>query len=144
MALIAILEDDEDRVEAMGGALEELGLIHRTFFFDNAPEMIAWLEENLDRVSVISLGRVLRATRVREVGPSHPGEGGDVAAWLAQRASACPVLLHTLDPKGRDGMHAALKAAGWTVDSVTPDNDLEWVRRAWIQRVRELFGTGGV
>ncbi len=140
--LIAILEDDERRLDVMESTLDELGLAHRAVFFDGALQMIAWLEENFARVSIVSLNHAARATRVRELQPVSPGTGHDVVEWLAARPPAFPVLLHSGDARARDAMQAALQKAGWTAEAIAPVADLLWIQKYWIRRVRELFGPG--
>jgi CheY-like chemotaxis protein len=129
--MIVILEDDERRRGAMEQALAERRL--DATFFDNAPALVAWLESHLPEVRLPSLDHDLIAP-----GGSDPGNGRDVTDWLCGKPPSCPVLLHTSNPIGRDGMRDSLEAAAGTVDFVSPFDDLEWVALAWIRRVSEL------
>jgi hypothetical protein len=53
--IIAILEDYEGRIQAMGDRLSESFRDWAYIFFNNAPDMIAWLATHLQECIVISL-----------------------------------------------------------------------------------------
>ncbi len=134
MSGIAVLEDDPRRVEAMKDALaaDHPGL--DAVFFDNAPDMIAWLSDHLPEVRLLSLDH--------DLGPgSSVGDGRDVVAFLAARSPACPVIVHTSNDLGRQPMLRELRKAGWAVDWVAPFSDLDWVPTAWLTLVGRSLGT---
>jgi hypothetical protein len=136
---IAILEDDTRRVEAMRPVLADLAPDHAIAVFDSAPRMIAWLKDNLDRTALVSLDNDL-IPPLTEAGPVvSPGCGLDVAAFLAGRPPACPVILHTANYLAAPVMEEALTHAGWRVKRVVPFFDLEWVGSAWLLAVETLL-----
>ena len=53
MPTVVVLEDDEDRVATMMKVLAERFGQFKHVSFDNAPETIAWLKENLNDVALI-------------------------------------------------------------------------------------------
>ena len=53
--VIAILDDNERRLEAMGLVLTMHYPQYEHKFFDNAPDMIDWCKEHLRAVMMISL-----------------------------------------------------------------------------------------
>jgi hypothetical protein len=75
VALLAILDDDPRRIEAMADALVALGL--EAVYFNNAPRMIEWLGTNLKTVSLISLDHDLGPNWKEAHGEFNPGEVPD-------------------------------------------------------------------
>ncbi len=132
MALIAILEDDARRTETMRAWIEFSGL--QAAFFDNAPEMISWLPENLASVTLISLDHDLGPDRPGPDGDWDPGTGRQVADLLTAFRPQCPVIVHSSNAPAAEGMQFALEGAGWTVLRVFPFHDLEWIASSWLER----------
>src|SRR6266568_2788161 len=93
--IIAILEDDPRRTETMKEVLEDAGSKYELRFFDNAPEMIAWLDQHLQEVVLLSLDHDLGSNRSRKGKPFDPGTGRDVAEFLAKRACLCATMIHS-------------------------------------------------
>lgn len=140
--VIAVLEDDPGRTSAMkaalGSALPEADVV----FFDNAPDMIAWLTSNLSSVALLCLDHDLGPKRDRNGARFDPGIGRDVVDFLITRAPACSVIIHSTNSIGANGMVTALEEAFWTAERVVPYNDLAWVTERWNERV--LFHIKGV
>jgi hypothetical protein len=138
MSYVAILEDDvrrqERMLELLPGLLPDLAPI----LFDNAPEMVAWLPDNLDGVSLICLDHDLGPNRRNGDGVFNPGCGRDVANYLATRMPCCPVVIHTTNYLAAPGMVSELEGAGWRVERVIPFSDLEWIGSAWVKTIRDL------
>jgi hypothetical protein len=130
--LIAILEDDERRREGMARVLADSFLEHPAVFFDNAPDMLAWLPEHLAEVSLICLDHDLGPSHIRLGERFEPGIGRDVADFLAGTEPCCPVVIHTTNYIAALGMMLALESGGWVVDRVVPFNDLDWLEAAWL------------
>jgi hypothetical protein len=79
----------------MCSILADLRLPYEAQFFDNAPDMIAWLEKHLTEVVLISLDHDLGANRQRSGKVFDPGTGRDVVDFLVQHPPGCPVIVHT-------------------------------------------------
>lgn len=129
--VIAILEDDRPRREAMASFLPP-GVEAR--WFDRAPDLIAWLAEHLAACALISLDHDLLAPPGVD-----PGTGRDVADHLATRAPGPPVLVHTSNGHAAPGMMWTLERAGWQVVRVVPFSDLEWIERSWARAVERAL-----
>jgi 8-oxo-dGTP pyrophosphatase MutT (NUDIX family) len=139
---VVILEDDGRRTEAMRSVLAELAPELAPVVFDNAPDMIVWLERHLDHARLISLDNDLGPSRTREGAPFDPGDGRAVVAWLEQRDPVCPVIVHTSNHLAAPGMVLSLKLAGWAHERVPPFSDLEWIDAAWARAVHAALDAG--
>ncbi|HLG43361.1 MAG TPA: cyclic-phosphate processing receiver domain-containing protein [Planctomycetota bacterium] len=132
MSPIAILEDDPRRTEAFSNALRHFG---PHFVCPTAPEFIRAIRDKLSTLRLISLDHDLLVPLVE-----NPGTGLDVATFLSTQTPACPVIVHTTNRIGREGMLQRLKDSGWKVDWVPPFGDLDWIEKAWMPLVREMLG----
>lgn len=136
---IAILDDEPERIEAMVQALSRHLPDVATTTFDNAPEMIDWLREHLNRCGVICLDHDLGPNRIRGAGVFDPGTGRDVVDFLATRVPVCPVIIHTTNSLAAPGMEASLQESGWRCSRVVPYDDLTWVGEWWIEEVQKAL-----
>ena len=136
--IIAILEDNEARTQAMRAAIADALPDATCVFFNSAHAIIEWFAVNLDSVSLISLDHDLDFLP----GPEKlidPGDGRDVAQFLATQKPCCPVIVHTSNNEGAFSMMFTLQDAGWRAERVLPENDLEWVKSRWIETVARLI-----
>lgn len=133
--LIAILDDEPDRIAAMKPLLSEHAARFDFCVFDNAPDMNVWLAENLDDCVLLCLDHDLGPNRRREGEVLDPGIGRDVVDFLATRNPVCPVIIHTTNIDARPGMLQTLQSAGWAVTYVSPYEDDLWIREVWITEV---------
>lgn len=133
--IIAILDDEPDRLAAM------IPLLRRRFkslsaeTFDNAPDMIAWLKDHLCECVLLCLDHDLGPNRRRAGRPFDPGIGRDVVDYLATCEPCCPVVVHTTNSEAAPGMLTALRESGWTAAQVVPYEDVLWIREVWIDEV---------
>jgi hypothetical protein len=107
--------------------------------FDNAPEMIAWLEQHLADVDLLCLDHDLVCTTERYEGRFDPGTGQDVVDYLVTRSEMRSVVIHTSNWGAVAGMVTPLERAGWRVWRVIPFADLKWLDTAWLPTLREIF-----
>jgi hypothetical protein len=110
----------------------------RSVFFDNAPDMLAWLENGLPSVLLVCLDHDLGPNRQRHGETFNPGVGRDVADFLATRKASCPVIIHSSNAEGAYSMQLSLEAAGWSVERVAPFDDLKWIKTQWAECVVAL------
>src|SRR5215472_6406189 len=82
---ILILEDTAARVAEMRAVMLDLLPEFELIVFDNVPDLLAWMEENLAHVALICLDHDLGPTRKRDEQPFDPGIGRDVVDVLAMR-----------------------------------------------------------
>ena len=132
---IALLDDEPDRIVAMRSLLSRWLPKCEVIVFENAPEMIVWLKDNLNQVGLLSLDHDLGPCKLREGSSFDPGIGRDVADFLASQSPQCHAILHTTNLFAAPGMKQVLSDAGWTVSHVVPYGDLDWVGEVWIEEV---------
>ena len=140
--LIAILEDDERRIESMHKEIIQNFPGVDSIIFNNAPDMITWLKDSLEKITIMSLDHDLGASYERDGKEFDPGVGRDVVDFLVTQKPICPVIIHTTNGFGGDGMRYALEDAKWTVKRVVPFDDLSWIKDEWRNIVAELMALG--
>jgi len=138
---IAILEDNAARITEMNVRLHTIiSPPARVFVTPNAHEMIAWLENHLAEVALISLDHDL-PIRSREQTPDC-GDGRMVADFLAALSPTCPVIVHSSNDPCAAGMFYALQSAGWPVSRVVPYDGENWIGQSWAKQIQDLIRTG--
>jgi len=140
--MIAILEDEDRRIERMREILTRLYPSHQVVFLETAPDMIAWLGENMTKVVLLSLDNDLGPNQKRDGQVFAPGTGQDVVHVLARHAPVAPVIVHSTNLAAAPEMVTELEAAGWAVHRVQPygDRDLDWIGESWEEMVVVCLG----
>ena len=135
--MIAILEDEARRIERMKEILTRLYPSHQVVFWETAPDMIAWLGENLTKVALFSLDHDLGPNQKRDGQVFEPGTGQDVVHVLARHAPVAPVIVHSTNLTAAPEMVTELEGAGWAAHRVQPydDRDMEWIGESWEKMV---------
>ncbi|GAB5405956.1 MAG: hypothetical protein Aurels2KO_41870 [Aureliella sp.] len=59
-----------------------------------------------------------------------PGDGRDVARFLADCDAICPVLIHSTNAPAADSMMFTLQDAGWIADRIAPLGS-NWIEEYW-------------
>lgn len=126
---IVVLEDDPWRSNEMRRALHHSVSDYEIVFFDNAHELCDWMDDNLSRVSVISLDRDLDLISVREM--IDVGSGEDVVSYLVDVTETCPIIIHSSNAMRAPAMHMDLVLGGWKSAILSPYNDAE----SWVDEV---------
>ena len=67
-----------------------------------------------------------------------PGDGRDVARFLASRTPIAPVLIHSTNAEAADSMLFTLGEAGWTVDRIAPLGS-DWIEAYWYPYATEMM-----
>ena len=141
--LVAILDDEPTRRAEMQSCMNRTVPAALPEFFDNAPDMIAWLARHIDDVALVSLAHDLGPNRLRDGMLFDPGSGRDVTDFLGEMDRRFPVVVHTQNgPAGRT-MVAMLERYDWRCVRVEPDDDLGWVTGKWLPLVAELLDESG-
>lgn len=140
--MIAILEDNEQRIAAMTTVLREVLPAAPSIFFESAHEMLRWLAEHLHKAELISLDHDLPIRRDSENRLVDCGTGREVAEYLAKLPPTCPVIVHSSNATCADAMAAVLREGGWPCRRVHPRDDLAWVRHEWAEAVRDYVRDG--
>lgn len=137
--LLAILDDDEDRLAEMrrlvSAAMPDIVVRH----FDNAPDLLAALPALLSDCALLSLDHDLGPTRERDGERFDPGIGRAISKALAAHPATCPVIVHTSNAPAGDGMVNDLAFAQWHVLRVVPHSDLGWIREDWLPAVTKVL-----
>ncbi len=136
---IAIVEDNEGRIAAMQGCLQEFFAKWSPVFFNNAPDAIAWLSEHLPECALISLDRDLGGSYQRDGELFDPGTGREVADYLAAAKAQCPIVIHSSNFQEGVGMEMALGTSDRLFERVIPFRDVAWVRNSWVKTLKLLL-----
>jgi hypothetical protein len=129
-----MLEDNAERVERFTAALRRIDPSLRLVAWRSARRMLGELGPLLSSAVLISLDHDLEP----EVGdPTDPGDGLDVAKWLAERPAPCPVIVHTSNGVRGDAMEGEFELARWACRRVMPLGD-DWIEVDWYRVVRAL------
>lgn len=136
---IFVLEDDADRTASMRELLAAHFAKCESTFIDNAPDAVEWLRGHLKETVLICLDHDLGPNRERDGEIFDPGIGRDLVEYMATQAPSCPVIVHSTNSPAAYGMQARLKESGWRCSRVVPFNDLEWVKAAWLPKVRKYL-----
>ena len=138
--MIAILDDEHDRIAAMMPLLQRLFPGRTLKTFDNAPDMIVWLRDHLVECILLCLDHDLGPNRTRSGSVFDPGSGRDVADFIATSPPVCPVIIHTTNSMAAPGMEMVLSDAGWSCSRVVPYGHIDWIGESWIEEVQRLLG----
>ncbi|MCS7338514.1 MAG: ADP-ribosylglycohydrolase family protein [Verrucomicrobiae bacterium] len=132
---IILLEDDADRVREFESAVAELGQAYRLRVWRDAHRLIAECHEVLADTALISLDHDLN----KETPDSpDPGDGLEVASFLARLPRICPVILHTSNTERLWSMHNEFRFGGWETEHVMPLGT-DWIRKSWLPMARKLL-----
>jgi CheY-like chemotaxis protein len=147
--IIAILEDDPGRIQAMEKRLQASFPDYSAIFFNNAPDIIAWLKGHLHKCLLLSLDHDLGPSWERNGQLFDPGIGRDVVDYLITQLPQCPVILHTSNSDAEIGMEMALKEANWHCERVIPCPSLDaidswdWIDSDWADTLKQLIQCRG-
>jgi hypothetical protein len=138
--MLLVLEDNSDRIGVMraevDARLPDLGFVH----FADVSSFIAWADANLLHVALISLDHDLEMIAEPNGTLRDPGDGRQVAAWLASQRPSCPVIIHTTNSTAAESMRLTLEDGGWSARRAVPGPELTWITRDWLAAVRAALG----
>jgi hypothetical protein len=133
---IVILEDNADRQAVMQACLADRFYTFDAHFFDNAPDATRFLADHLAETLVISLDNELELKPGPDGRWIDPGEGRQVAEFLAGREPVCPVIIATTNSTAAVAMEDVLRGAGWKTRRVVPFDDTRWIETDWFSALR--------
>lgn len=99
-----------------------------------AAEFIARYSELRETPSLICLDHDLFPDSPED---PDPGDGRDVAAFLASQTPIAPVLIHSTNADAADSMLYCLLENGWVADRISPLGD-DWIESYWFPIARDL------
>jgi hypothetical protein len=129
--VVLMLEDNAERLERFRLSAAKLGV--DLISWPNAHLMIAEMGQFLHTAALISLDHDLEPS-----GPRDPGDGLDVARYLASLPPACPVIIHTSNGSRGDAMAGELELAGWKHHRVAPLGE-DWIELDWRRVTKRLL-----
>lgn len=136
---IVILEDNQERRNAMLVRLTDRFPQFSTNFFHEPAKMIEHLSRSLPQTLVLSLDHDLDLIPQPDGSLFDPGTGLAVADWLATQSPVCPVIIHSTNLPAAKTMKSRLQSAGWNARRITPYDDLAWIDAEWFASVRRIL-----
>lgn len=136
---IAILEDNLERQAIIRACLTDRFYTFDAHFFDEAEDMIRFLDQHLAETLVISLDHDLEMKPSDNGRLIDPGTGRDVANHLARKEPGCPVIIHTTNSRAAEGMKNVLDDTKWKAHRVIPFDDMKWIETDWFLAVRRAL-----
>jgi len=130
-----MLEDDRDRIERFTAALGSIAPGMPLVVWRSALRMIREVEPFLSSARLISLDHDLERWDGDE---EDPGDGIDVARFLAARPPSCPVVIHSSNRTRSDWMLGEFELGGWEYKRVAPIGE-DWIEAYWRVIVRGLL-----
>jgi hypothetical protein len=133
--MVLMLEDDSERIERFTTVLQAIAPSLRLTICRNARRMIREVDPLLPSARLISLDHDLEP---QEEDAEDPGDGIDVARYLAVRKPLCPVIIHSSNRSRSDWMMGEFELGGWKAKRVAPIGD-DWIEAYWQVVVRKLL-----
>lgn len=128
-----MLEDDRDRIERFACVLGSVAI--QLTYFRTAHDFIRAYEWLTIVPKLISLDHDLFVDHDND---PDPGDGRDVAKFLALHKPISPILIHSTNAIAADSMLFTLQDAGWTVDRIAPIGD-DWIESYWFPTAMNMI-----
>jgi ADP-ribosylglycohydrolase len=132
---ILLLEDNSERVRKFESAVAQLGADYKLRVWRDTVKMMAECHEVLPDAALVLLDHDL--TKEHQDSPD-PGDGVQVAEFLARLPMLCPVILHTSNSERVWSVHNAFRFVGWPAEQVMPFGD-DWIIRSWLPKAKSLL-----
>jgi hypothetical protein len=133
--MLLMLEDDQERIERFTEALSEVDPSLALVIWRNARKMVREVESFLPAARLISLDHDLEP----QAGDlEDPGDGIEVARFLAGMPPVCPVIIHSSNGTRSDWMIGEFELGGWIYKRVAPIGH-DWIEAYWQVVVRKLL-----
>jgi hypothetical protein len=133
--MLLMLEDDTDRIERFTACMRAIDPSLRLVIWRSARKMVSEVEPFLPSARLISLDHDLEP---QEGDLEDPGDGIDVARFLASRAPVCPVIIHSSNGTRADWMMGEFELARWRCKRVAPIGE-DWIEAYWRHVVKRLL-----
>ena len=137
--MVFLLEDNPEQLRCMLRVLRDVLPSHRLQVEDDCASAVEWLSSNQAELDLISLDHDLDSVPRDEQPPRDHGCGRGVADFLASQPPTCPVIVHSSNQVGGDGMFYELQRAGWPVYRVHPHDHHDWVGDEWRELIESLI-----
>lgn len=133
--MILLLEDARDRLDRFGLVLARLAPNVPVRAWPDARAMIREVGPHLASARLVSLDHDL----VQAPGMPDPGDGLDVARFLATQRQPRPTIVHSSNAERAALMVSCLRQAGWPCSRVAPIGD-DWIEADWAAVAQRLLG----
>jgi hypothetical protein len=133
--MILILEDSHDRIQRFERVIRALDPAMPFRVWQDALSMVREVGDHIAAAHLISLDHDL----IPLPDGSDPGDGLDVAKFLAAQPIIRPVIVHTSNGERGRMMMGELQYAGWVCERIAPFGD-DWIEREWAGVVRRILG----
>lgn len=133
--MLLMLEDDGERIERFTAVLAVIAPSLPLVIWRSAKKMLREVEPFLPSARLISLDHDLEP---QEGDEEDPGDGIDVARFLASRRPLCPVIVHSSNGTRSDWMMGEFELGGWKAKRVAPIGE-DWIEAYWRVVARKLL-----
>lgn len=132
MPLVIMLEDDRDRIDRFSAILAN----RATLLYWRTADAFIDAYSHLPQIpQLIALDHDLF---VDSVGDPDPGDGREVAKYLATQTPIVPVLIHSTNWIAAESMLSTLREAAWNVERIAPIGE-DWIEADWYPMVNAKF-----
>lgn len=131
--MLFMLEDDRDRIDRFTRILSgaSIQLLH----YRTATDFIQAYGTLQIAPTLIALDHDLFVDHHDD---PDPGDGRDVASFLARKKPIAPVLIHSTNAVAADSMLYTLHETGWTVDRIAPIGE-DWIESYWFPTAMKMI-----
>ncbi|MDR3619001.1 MAG: hypothetical protein P4L85_06585 [Paludisphaera borealis] len=133
--MILMLEDDGERIERFTAVLTSIAPTLQLIVWRSARTMVREVRPFLASARLISLDHDLEP---QDGEVEDPGDGIEVARFLAELAPVCPVIVHSSNGTRSEWMVGELELGGWDYKRVAPIGD-DWIEAYWRGVARDLL-----
>lgn len=137
MTHLLMLEDDADRIARFKSVIESRTPSATLTVYRTAHLFIDAYSKLSEPPTLIALDHDLFVDSPND---PDPGDGRDVARFLAELPPACPILIHSTNAAAADSMLFALRDAGWIVERIAPLGG-GWIEEYWQSVAAEMIVT---
>ena len=130
-----MLEDDRERIDRFTPTLSAVAPSMALTVWRSARRMNREVGPFLSGARIISLDHDLEPD---EGEMEDPGDGIDVAKFLAARPPSCPVIILSSNTSRSDWMIGEFELGGWKYARVAPIGD-DWIESHWRATVTKLL-----
>ena len=135
--LILMLEDESDRLDRFDAVLSVLGEAIEWQHWRTAFDFIAGFESSGRSPDLICLDHDLFTEHPDD---PDPGDGRDVARFMATKTPCCHVIIHSSNAQAADSMLFTLEDAKWDVEKIAPLGD-DWIESYWWPTAKPWIAT---
>ena len=125
--LILMLEDESDRLTRFDYVLSKLGEAVEWRHWRTAEDFIAGFKSTDRPPGLICLDHDLFTDHPDD---PDPGDGRDVAEFMATQPPCCHVIIHSSNAHAADSMFFTLSDANWDVEKIAPLGQ-DWIESYW-------------